>query len=46
MGMDVSLQIYNQCGVRDLSWSELRHFFGFLDTQLRNCENSISVMKI
>ena len=31
----------SQCGVRDPSWSELRHFIGFLDTQLRNCENSI-----
>ena len=34
--------IYNrQCGVKDPSWSELKHFVEFLNIQLRSCENSI-----
>ena len=30
-----------QCGVKDPSWSELKHFVEFLNTQLESCENSI-----
>ena len=34
--------IYNrQCGVKDPSWSELKHFVEFLNIQLRSCEDSI-----
>ena len=29
------------CSVKDPSWSELSHFSKFLNTQLRDCENSI-----
>ena len=32
---------YSQCGVKDPSWSELRHFVQFLDVQLLSCETSI-----
>lgn len=28
------------CGVRDPSWSEIRHFVKFLDLQLKSCEES------
>lgn len=31
----------SQCGVRDPSWSELRHFVKFLDLQLQSCEQSV-----
>ena len=31
----------SQCGVRDPSWTELRHFIEFLDLQLRTCEQSV-----
>ena len=27
--------------MKDPSWSELKHFVEFLNTQLRSCENSI-----
>ena len=30
-----------QCGVKDPSWGEIKHFVCFLDTQLRSCEKSI-----
>uniref|UniRef100_A0A1X7SD92 RN213 ligase n=1 Tax=Amphimedon queenslandica TaxID=400682 RepID=A0A1X7SD92_AMPQE len=33
--------LLKQCGVKDPSWSELKHFVEFLNTQLRLCENSI-----
>lgn len=29
------------CGVKNPSWSELKHFIDFLNTQLKSCENSI-----
>ena len=32
--------VFSQCGVKDPSWSELKHFVQFLDIQLKNCENS------
>lgn len=32
---------YSQCGVKNPSWSELKHFVEFLYTQLKACENSI-----
>ena len=32
---------YSQCGVRDPSWSELRHFVQFLDLQLCSGEASV-----
>ena len=34
------LHFHRQCGVKDPSWSEIKHFVCFLDTQLRSCENS------
>ena len=30
-----------QCGVKNPSWSELKHFVEFLNIQLRSCEDSI-----
>ena len=33
--------MFSQCGVKDPSWSELKHFVQFLDIQLKNCENSL-----
>jgi hypothetical protein len=36
--LDVLLK---HCGVRDPSWSEIRHFVEFLDNQLNSCESSI-----
>ncbi|XP_019853235.1 PREDICTED: E3 ubiquitin-protein ligase RNF213-like [Amphimedon queenslandica] len=36
------LQLYLQyCGVKDPSWSELKHFVEFLNIQLKACENSV-----
>ena len=32
---------YSQCGVKDPSWSELRHFVQFLDLHLCSCEVSV-----
>ena len=31
---------YRNCGIRDPSWSEIRHFVSFLNSQLRDCEQS------
>lgn len=31
----------SHCGIRDPSWSELRHFINFLNVQLSSCEESI-----
>ena len=31
----------SQSGVRDPSWTELRHFVKFLDLQLQTCEQSV-----
>ena len=28
------------CGIPDPSWSEIRHFVSFLNSQLRDCEQS------
>ena len=28
------------CGIRDPSWSEIRHFVQFLNVQLHSCERS------
>ena len=37
-----NLNVYNrQCGVKNPSWSELKHFVEFLNIQLRLCEDSI-----
>ena len=33
--------IYRCCGVKDPSWSEIRHFVKFLDYQLESCEKSV-----
>ena len=29
------------CGIPDPSWSEIRHFVSFLNSQLRDCEQSL-----
>ena len=29
------------CGVKEPSWSEIRHFVKFLDLQLQSCEKSV-----
>ena len=29
------------CGVKDPSWSEIRHFMEFLSLQLKSCEESV-----
>uniref|UniRef100_A0A1X7T5A9 Uncharacterized protein n=1 Tax=Amphimedon queenslandica TaxID=400682 RepID=A0A1X7T5A9_AMPQE len=39
--LNTQLTNYRQCGVKDPSWSELKHFVDFLNTQLRSCESSI-----
>ena len=31
----------SNCGIRDPSWSEIRHFIEFLDIQLKSCEESV-----
>ena len=31
----------SNCGVRNPSWSEIRHFVHFLDIQLKSCERSV-----
>ena len=31
----------SKCGVKDPSWSEIRHFVKFLDLQLQSCEESV-----
>ena len=31
---------YRKCGIPDPSWSEIRHFVSFLNSQLRDCEHS------
>ena len=33
--------IYSKCGVRDPSWSEVRHFVEFFNIQLQSCEDSV-----
>ena len=33
--------IYRYCGLKDPSWSELKHFVEFLNIQLESCENSV-----
>ncbi|XP_065899490.1 E3 ubiquitin-protein ligase rnf213-alpha-like isoform X3 [Dysidea avara] len=35
------LRHFADCGVRDPSWMELRHFLYFLNAQLEDCESSI-----
>ena len=32
---------YSNCGIRDPTWSEIRHFIEFLDIQLKSCEESV-----
>ena len=32
--------IRRNCGIPDPSWSEIRHFVSFLNSQLRDCEQS------
>ncbi len=34
------LLLLDYCGVKDPSWSEIRHFVKFLDLQLKSCEDS------
>ena len=33
--------VYSNCGIRDPSWCEIRHFIKFLDIQLQACEASV-----
>ncbi|XP_068735057.1 LOW QUALITY PROTEIN: E3 ubiquitin-protein ligase rnf213-alpha-like [Montipora capricornis] len=33
--------LLSNCGIPDPSWSELRHFVSFLNSQLRDCEESV-----
>ena len=33
--------IHRFCGIKDPSWSEIRHFVKFLDLQLKSCEESV-----
>ena len=33
--------LHRNCGIPDPSWSEIRHFVSFLNSQLRDCEQSI-----
>ena len=33
--------LLSSCGLRDPSWSEIRHFVKFLDIQLQSCEASV-----
>jgi hypothetical protein len=35
------LCIDRYCGIRDPSWSELKHFVDFLNSQVKDCEKSI-----
>ena len=35
------MPVYRYCGVKNPSWSELKHFIDFLNTQLKSCESSI-----
>ena len=35
------LNTCSKCGVKDPSWSEIRHFVKFLDLQLQSCEESV-----
>ena len=37
----LTIYIHRQCGVKDPSWGEIKHFVCFLDTQLRSCEKSV-----
>ena len=32
---------FDDCGVTDPSWMELRHFLWFLNAQLEDCESSV-----
>ena len=32
---------FDDCGVTDPSWTELRHFLWFLNAQLQDCESSV-----
>ena len=32
--------LHRHCGIPDPSWSEIRHFVSFLNSQLRDCEQS------
>ena len=36
-----SLSPPSSCGLRDPSWTEIRHFVTFLDIQLQSCEESV-----
>ena len=33
--------LHRNCGIPDPSWSEIRYFVNFLNSQLRDCEQSI-----
>ena len=36
-----NLFFLSNCGIRDPSWCEIRHFIKFLDVQLQSCEASV-----
>ena len=33
--------LHSNCGIKDPSWSEIRHFIKFLNIQLQSCEASV-----
>ena len=37
----IHIHLFRQCGVHDPSWTEMRHFIWFLDTQIKSSEHSI-----
>ncbi len=37
----IHYHLFRQCGVHDPSWTEMRHFIWFLDTQIKSSEHSI-----
>ena len=39
----IKLLYCRKCGVKDPSWSEIRHFVKFLDLQLQSCEKSVFI---
>ena len=41
MSCDLLYRYFDDCGVIDPSWAELRHFLWFLNTQLQDCESSV-----
>ena len=38
---DYCLSHCSNCGMKDPSWLEIRHFIKFLDVQLQSCEESV-----